>query len=117
MDTNFKRHVMDNQNIQSIGEEANSALDFIRRNLRYCPKGCKKTAYSSLVRSTLAYREIVWDPYIATNINKFERIQRQTVRFITGDYKSREEGCVSSNILKNIKLQDLQTRCTSQQHT
>ena len=51
--------------------------------------------------------------YLGTNINKLERIQRQPVRFITGEYKSREVGCVS-NTLTKLKLQDIQTRRSSQ---
>lgn len=55
---------------------------------------CRKTAYISLVRPTIEYCAIVWHryPYMATNINKLNRIQRQAAGFIAGDYKSREEG-------------------------
>jgi len=38
---------------------------------------------------------IVWDPYTTSDINKLERIQRRAARFITGDYKTREEGSVT----------------------
>ena len=31
------------------------------------------------------YREIIWDPYYAKDIDKLERVQRQGARFITGD--------------------------------
>ena len=35
------------------------------------------TTYISLVRSTMEYGGIIWDPYTETNINRLERIQRQ----------------------------------------
>ena len=59
---------------------------------------CKKSAYISLVRSILDYSAIIWDPYYIQDINKLEGIQKQATRFITGDYKLREEGCVTKMI-------------------
>jgi hypothetical protein len=41
--------------ITNVTKKANSTLCFLRRNLKYCPKDCKKTAYISLVRSTMEY--------------------------------------------------------------
>jgi hypothetical protein len=75
--------------ITNVTKKANSTLGFLRRNLKYCPKDCKKTAYISLVhaRSTMEYGAIVWDPYTIVDTNKLERIQRRAARFITGDYK------------------------------
>jgi hypothetical protein len=51
--------------ITNVTMKANATLRFLRRNLKYCPKDCKKTAYISLVhvRSTMEYGAIVWDPY------------------------------------------------------
>ena len=88
-------------------------MGFLRRNLKYCPQECKKTAYISLVRSTMVYGGIIWDPYTDTNINRLERIQRQAAGFITGDYRSREEESVSNMFVK-LDLQDLKERRTSQ---
>ena len=98
--------------ITNVAKKANSTLGFLRRNLRFCPKECKKTAYISLVRSTIEYGAIVWDPDTTSDINKLERIQRRAVRFITGDYKTREEGSVT-NVLNDLKLENLQLRRTS----
>jgi hypothetical protein len=52
--------------------KANVTLGFLRRNIKYCPKDCKKTAYISLVRSTMEYGTIVWDPYTTVDTNKLE---------------------------------------------
>ena len=60
-------------------------LGLSQKKLKYCPEECKKTAYISLVRSTMEYGGIIWDPYTETNNNRLERIQRQAARFITGD--------------------------------
>jgi hypothetical protein len=53
----------------------------------------------------MEYGGIIWDPYTETNINRLERIQRQAARFITGDYRSREEGSVS-NMLVKLELKE-----------
>jgi hypothetical protein len=46
--------------ITNVAKKANSTLGFLRRNLRICPKECKKTAYISLVRSPMEYVYILW---------------------------------------------------------
>jgi hypothetical protein len=58
--------------ITNVTMKANVTLGFLRRNIKYCPKDCKKTAYISLVRSTMEYGTIVWDPYTTVDTNKLE---------------------------------------------
>ena len=69
----------------------------------------QKNSLLSLVRSILDYGSIIWDPYLLSDIDKIERVQRQAARFITGDYKTREEGCVTK-MLENLALRPLQER-------
>ena len=95
--------------ITKMTKKANSTMAFLRRNLRNFPEDCRKTAYLSLVRSILDYGSIIWDPYLLSDIDKIERVQRQAARFITGDYKTREEGCVTK-MLENLALRPLQER-------
>ena len=66
-------------------------------------------AYISLVRSSLEYGSIIWDPYLLRDTDKLERVQRQAARFITGDYRSREEGSVTK-MLEMLDLQSLENR-------
>jgi hypothetical protein len=51
----------------------------------------------------------VWDPYLQQDINRLERIQRLAARFITGDYKSRDPGCIG-RMLDLLKLPPLEER-------
>ena len=62
-----------------------------------------------LVRSVLKYGSIVWDPYYVQDINRIEKIQRQAIRFISGDYATSQPGCISK-IMKNQDLPSLQDR-------
>ena len=89
------------KHIAYISRKAGATVGFLRRNLRNCPKECRRLAYITLVRSRLGYAETVWDPYYQQDIEKLERVQRQAARFITKDYRNREPGCV------NRMLQDL----------
>lgn len=57
----------------------------------------------------MEYGAIIWDPYTQKETNKLEAIQRRGARFITKDYKSREEGCLTK-MLKDLELPSLQTR-------
>ena len=95
--------------INNITKRASSTLGFLRRNLRNCPQDCRRTAYLSLVRSTLEYGSIIWDPHNQADTDRLERIQRQAARFIVGDYRSREPGCIT-NMLRKLDLPTLQGR-------
>ena len=98
-----------NSHISKISKKANSTLGFLKRNFKHCPQDSRRTTYLSFVRSTLEYSSIVWDPYLQKDIDKLEKVQRQAARFITGDYISKEQGCVSQ-MLAELNLPPLQDR-------
>jgi hypothetical protein len=77
--------------IDNITKNASTTLG-LRRNLRHAPKECKRNAYISLIRSTLEYGATIWDPYQRKEIDKLAKVQRQAARFISGNYRNREEG-------------------------
>ena len=97
------------KHINNITSKASRTLGFLQRNLRHCPKECRKTAYLSLIRSTLEYGSVVWDSQYKMDIDKLERIQHRAARFICQDFKSMETGCVSG-MLKDLKLPSLEER-------
>ena len=72
--------------INKITKRASSTLGFLRRNLRHSSTKFKATAYTSLVRSTLEYSSVVWDPYQVTDIDKLEKVQKRAARFVKKDY-------------------------------
>ena len=67
-------------------------LGLSQMKIKYCPQACTKTAYISLVRSTMENGEIILYPYTESDMNRLERIQPQVARFITVDYRSRKKG-------------------------
>ena len=81
-------------------------MGFLRRNLKNCPQESRKMAYISLVRSSLKYWSVIWDPYLLRDTEKLKHVQRQATRFITGEYRSRKEGSVT----KMLDLQSLKNR-------
>ena len=95
--------------ITNISKKASSTLGFLRRNLRYSPRDCKRTAFLALVRSKLEYASVVWDPYLQGDIDRLEMVQHRAARFITGDYRSRQPGCVTA-MLNELGLQRLEDR-------
>ena len=60
----------------------------------------------------LDYGSIVWHPYLKQDAEKLEKVQRQTVRFITGDHRTREEGCITG-MLQTLELSSLKNRRSS----
>ena len=77
--------------------------------MQHCPLSTRHTAYTSLIRSTLEYASSVWDPYFQSDIQKLERMQRQSARFIKQDYKTRLPGTMT-NMLQDLELLPLQER-------
>ena len=75
-----------NRHIDNITSKANRTLSFLKRNLRVSSTTVKTSAYYSLVRPTLEYACVAWDPYTKENINKLEMVQRRAARFVLGRY-------------------------------
>ena len=95
--------------INKTGRKANAILGLLRRNLSFCPEDCKRTAYIALVRSILEYGACVWDPYLKKDIDCLEKTQRRAIRFICGDYTSRNPGSIAK-MRKNLNLPTLASR-------
>ena len=47
--------------VDVTAKKAANALNFRQRNLKYCPKQVKQTAYFSLVRFVMKYSGAIWD--------------------------------------------------------
>jgi hypothetical protein len=94
--------------INNITAKANRALWFLRRNLWRCPPAVKQQMYFALVRPLLEYASSVWDPKLASDIQKIEMVQRRAARFVTGSYK-RTPGTVT-NILQQLNWPSLEQR-------
>jgi hypothetical protein len=95
--------------ISGISGRASSTLGFLKRNLRNCPPDIRRMAFITLVRSSLEYGAVVWDPYLARDVDRLEKVQRKAVRFIAKDYRSRDPGCVT-RMLRQFELPTLQDR-------
>ena len=76
----------------------------------------KKNAYLALVHSKLEYGSGVWDLFLKNDIDRLERVQRSAAWFITGDYESRHQGCVT-NMLDDPDLPSLEERRRQQRLT
>ena len=65
-----------------------------------------ENVYILLVRSTLEYGAIIWDPYTKTDIDRHERIQRRAAHFVKHDFRSRDQGSVTK-MLADLDFQTL----------
>lgn len=81
-DLNWKTH------IDNICSSAEKKLWYLRRKLKLAPEQTKLTAYLTLVRPTLEYASVVWDPFKNNLIERIEKIQRRAARFILSKYRS-----------------------------
>ena len=51
------------KHINQSAAKGNRSLGFIKRNLHSCTEDIKNLAYRTLVRPSLEYSSVVWDPY------------------------------------------------------
>ena len=105
----FSKDLTWTAHITNTVKKASSTLGFLRRNLSRCPQECRKTAYIALVRSTLEYGSMIWDPYLVKDVQLLEQVQRRAARFITGDYKSRTPGSMTK-MLEDLNIPTLKSR-------
>ena len=98
-----------NIHINNVCKKANATLGFLRRNLRNVPENCRKTAYISLLRSTMEYGATIWNPYLKGDIDKLERIQNRATRFIKKDYHNRSPGTITK-MKQDLELDTLEER-------
>ncbi|KAI8502063.1 hypothetical protein Bbelb_204750 [Branchiostoma belcheri] len=78
------------------------------RNLRYCPRQVRETAYFSLVRSTIEYGAVIWDPYLRKDIDTLEMVNRRAARFVTSNHR-RQDVSVTA-LLHDLRWPSLQSR-------
>lgn len=91
------------KHISNICAKAFKKLCFLRRKLSKSPTSVKLTAYKTLIRPTLEYASVVWDPHYRKDISSLELIQRRAARFIIGDYRH------SSSVTTMLQKLDLET--------
>ena len=85
--------------ITGLGKKAGSMLSFLRWNLWNCPQECRCLAYIDLVRSTLEYGAVVWDPYLKQDMEKLEHIRLHASSLETTDLGNLDAlaGCLTSS--------------------
>lgn len=95
--------------ITNICSAAERKLWFLRRKLRLAPTSVKLSAFLTIVRPTLEYASVIWDPHHKGLIEKLEKVQRKAARFILSRY-SRTDSV--SNMLEILNLPTLLDRRT-----
>ncbi len=96
-----------NLHIDIITARATKVLNFIKRNLKNCPKKIKSKAYLTYVRPQLEYCSTVWDPHTKENIKKIDKIQNRAARFTMNNYQQKAS---VSEMVKELKWPKLQIR-------
>lgn len=96
-----------NAHIDNICGSAQRKLGLLRRKLRGAPPEVKLQAYKTIVRPTLEYASMIWDPHHQYQIDKLERVQRLAARFIFSVYERRQS---ITTLLTEVKLPQLAIR-------
>lgn len=73
--------------VDTISAKASRTLGFLKRNLKNCPEELRKTAFTTMCRPVLEYAAPVWDPHLAGDVAKLEKVQRRGARFVKNDYR------------------------------
>ena len=107
-DQNWLRHVT------KIYNKASRTLGLLERTLTPCSQSVKSVAYKMLVRPQLEYASEVWNPHTMKCIQKIEKIQRNSCRFIFHEYRRDND---TSLLINRLNLDSLYTRRLIQQAT
>ena len=54
--------------VDNTSKKSSNTLNFLRQNLKYCPRKSKEVAYLALVRTTLEYNSTIWDPHLKKDV-------------------------------------------------
>ena len=89
-------------------------LGILWRNLKYCPKKIKKTAYKAYVRPKLEYSSSILDSHEKKDIKNIEMVQHRGARFVTNTPHHRHSGEHTSvtDIIKDLDWTSLKERRT-----
>ena len=101
-----------NAHCSKILQKANRTLGLLRRTLSYCTPKVKTRAYETLVRPQVEYASEVWSPYTQVEINRIEKIQRSSARFVFLDYRRTTH---VTPLIDKLKWDSLHTRRLSNQ--
>ena len=96
-----------NSHVDLSATKASQTLGFIKRNLKGCPEELKRLAYVSLVRSSMEYASVIWDPYEGVDEGRLEKVQRRAVRWIKNDYNWKHS---VTDMMAQLKLEPLDFR-------
>ena len=66
--------------------DPNRTLNFLKRNLSCCSSNIKATAYLTIVRPSMEYAAVIWDPYHHSNIQQLEKVQHRAARWVLNDF-------------------------------
>ena len=72
--------------INNIAAKSNRTLNFLKRNLSKCSSSVKESAYLALVRPSLEYAAVVWDPYHNNKVDQLEKVQRRAATVFLQSY-------------------------------
>jgi len=76
------------EHVNNVSAKATKTLNFIRRNVYWCPPDTKATSYVSLVPPHLEYAAAAWDPYLVGDCKQLEKVQHLAAHFVKRDYRS-----------------------------
>ena len=80
-------------------------MNFLKCNLSCCSSNIKTTAYLTIVRPSMEYAAVIWDPYHHNNIQQLEKVQRRAARWVLNRFSS------VTAMLRHLSWPSLQLRC------
>lgn len=100
------------QHISEITSKATRTLGFLRRNLAFAPRQTKDVAYKTLVRPQLEYASPIWHPYVKTQIQQVEKVQRTAARWTCRRWRNRSSVGDMLNELEWPSLEARREQCS-----
>ena len=83
-------------------------MNFLKCNLSCCSSNIKATAYLTIVRLSMEYAAVIWDPCHHNNIQQLEKVQRRAARWVLNDFNRFSS---VTAMLRHLSWPSLQLRC------
>ena len=86
LDVHLDSKLSFNTHIDAVTKKANSVKAFLSRNLSRGTRNIKAASFKTYIRPIVEYASVCWDPYTSQNIDRVEKVQRRSARYVMGDY-------------------------------
>ena len=91
------------KHIQAISSKARQRAGMINRCFQNLTSTKVSTLYKAIIRPVLEYASPVWNPWLAKDITKLEKVQKRCIKFVNNDFKPLKSRRLQADLIDTYK--------------